>query len=399
MINREFLINCVKRLTALVQSVRIHGTFIRRTLNKVQGFHNCALPITMLSCHRDNHADSLSSGSNLHIDQIDQDHDLWCGIAHMKRREFLAYTLAGAGRLLLPTTAGRGRAAAPPFTVHLSFDDGPTTQREGTGPTIDVLDILKAYRVQATFFVHGIAINDWEGPLLARLITDGHAIGNHLWQQGQNTVRDDASLIRMATQFLRAEVRIRALLQEASPAAYARYLRQPKLYRRPGGDPTLSPFLDLANIARLKASYPGRWYQEHLGWLEGVYDYSGWHVVIGDSIPRLDIRATTPEQGLRFLLNGAYGYFGVDSYLCAGSPPHRSVEASQGLVVLMHDASPVARKALPAAITALRERGAQFAPLPRPGDQPNQLTVSIAIPPTPDAAGVRCTPAVSSTPP
>lgn len=276
--------------------------------------------------------------------------------------------------------------------MHLTFDDGPTSDRDGTGASVEVLDILAQHDVKATFFLHGIAINGWEGPILTRMIHEGHALGNHLWQHGRNTVRDKTPLIRLVDQYLMAEIRIREVMRATDESALARYLAQPKLFRRPGGDPTLNSFLEPATIARLKAKFRTRWYLDHLPWLDGVYDYSGWHCTLGDSMPILKYRASTVAQGLKFLLSGAHGYTGVDSYLCAGTPPQRSVEAAQGLVVLLHDASPVTRKALPAAIHELRARGAVFAPLPRPADAPNQQAVSIAIPPTPDPQSGTCNP-------
>ena len=57
--------------------------------------------------------------------------------------------------------------------VALTFDDGPTPP-----DTTDVLDILKAKDVRATFFVLGQAAQ--ANPyLLKRLIKEGHEIGNH----------------------------------------------------------------------------------------------------------------------------------------------------------------------------------------------------------------------------
>ncbi|WP_348983027.1 polysaccharide deacetylase family protein [Desulfosporosinus sp. I2] len=57
--------------------------------------------------------------------------------------------------------------------VALTFDDGPDPI-----DTPDVLNILKAKKVRATFFVLGKAAQ--ENPyLLKRLINEGHEIGNH----------------------------------------------------------------------------------------------------------------------------------------------------------------------------------------------------------------------------
>jgi len=57
--------------------------------------------------------------------------------------------------------------------VALTFDDGPDPT-----DTPDVLDILKAKEVRATFFVLGQAAQS-NPYLLKRLIKEGHEIGNH----------------------------------------------------------------------------------------------------------------------------------------------------------------------------------------------------------------------------
>ncbi len=66
-----------------------------------------------------------------------------------------------------PATADR--------TVALTFDDGPLPQS-----TPAVLDVLRARGVKATFFVTGS--NASRHPdLVARIVGEGHAIGNHTW--------------------------------------------------------------------------------------------------------------------------------------------------------------------------------------------------------------------------
>lgn len=59
--------------------------------------------------------------------------------------------------------------------IALTFDDGPIA-----GTTTDILDILKAQGVKATFFVTGksAATNK---DILKRHISEGHEIGNHSW--------------------------------------------------------------------------------------------------------------------------------------------------------------------------------------------------------------------------
>jgi peptidoglycan/xylan/chitin deacetylase (PgdA/CDA1 family) len=60
--------------------------------------------------------------------------------------------------------------------VALTFDDGPSGKY-----TEEILDILKAYNVKATFFVMGEKIEHKEH-LIRRLVNEGHEIGNHTWE-------------------------------------------------------------------------------------------------------------------------------------------------------------------------------------------------------------------------
>jgi peptidoglycan/xylan/chitin deacetylase (PgdA/CDA1 family) len=59
-------------------------------------------------------------------------------------------------------------------TVYLTFDDGPSKL------TDDVLDLLQAEGIQATFFVLGEAAEN-HPELLKRMLAEGHSIGNHTY--------------------------------------------------------------------------------------------------------------------------------------------------------------------------------------------------------------------------
>ncbi|XEC94282.1 polysaccharide deacetylase [Paenibacillus tarimensis] len=59
-------------------------------------------------------------------------------------------------------------------TVYLSFDDGPSDL------TPLVLEILKREEVPATFFVLG-ALAEKRGDLVKRIVSEGHALGNHTY--------------------------------------------------------------------------------------------------------------------------------------------------------------------------------------------------------------------------
>lgn len=59
--------------------------------------------------------------------------------------------------------------------VYLTFDDGPIPEC-----TPAVLDILSCYGVKATFFMVGENVERYP-ELLARVLAEGHAVGNHTY--------------------------------------------------------------------------------------------------------------------------------------------------------------------------------------------------------------------------
>jgi peptidoglycan/xylan/chitin deacetylase (PgdA/CDA1 family) len=75
------------------------------------------------------------------------------------------------GQAFGPVVA-RVRADQP--VVALTFDDGPSPY------TAQVLDILARYQVQATFFVIGMNVEKYPD-LVRRIVSEGHAIGNHTY--------------------------------------------------------------------------------------------------------------------------------------------------------------------------------------------------------------------------
>lgn len=84
----------------------------------------------------------------------------------------LAYGLGSPQATLLGPALVRG---PDPSEVMLTFDDGPTVPYTG-----QVLDVLRAHGVKATFFLCGSAAE--RHPELVRRIRDeGHEIGNHTW--------------------------------------------------------------------------------------------------------------------------------------------------------------------------------------------------------------------------
>lgn len=86
--------------------------------------------------------------------------------------------------------------------IALTFDDGPNP------PYTDrILDVLRAERAPATFFVVGRAAAAYPATL-RRIVRDGHALGNHTWDHSHMIVesndamrseleRTDAAIVRI----------------------------------------------------------------------------------------------------------------------------------------------------------------------------------------------------------
>ena len=66
-------------------------------------------------------------------------------------------------------------------SVYLTFDDGPTPEL-----TNWILDFLKTEQIQATFFCVGSNAKS-HPELMARMVNDGHAIGNHTMRHEKGT--------------------------------------------------------------------------------------------------------------------------------------------------------------------------------------------------------------------
>jgi peptidoglycan-N-acetylglucosamine deacetylase len=74
-------------------------------------------------------------------------------------------------RLLFPDALFR--APGSEKRLFLTFDDGPDPES-----TPEILEILKRYKVAATFFCTGSKVVEYPG-LFAQIASEGHAIGNH----------------------------------------------------------------------------------------------------------------------------------------------------------------------------------------------------------------------------
>ena len=70
--------------------------------------------------------------------------------------------------------------------IYLTFDDGPST--EGGQ---QILDILRNEGVRATFFVDGVSL-EANMPIAQRMVTEGHALGNHSYSHSRMVARSYA---------------------------------------------------------------------------------------------------------------------------------------------------------------------------------------------------------------
>ncbi|WP_238651632.1 polysaccharide deacetylase family protein [Paenibacillus piscarius] len=100
--------------------------------------------------------------------------------------------------------------------VALTFDDVPDPRY-----TPQLLDVLRKYKVKATFFVVGSRAEKHPA-LVARMVREGHAVGNHSYNHPQFT---KLSVNQFRTQVVRTENIIQLL------AGY-----KPRLIRPPYGD-------------------------------------------------------------------------------------------------------------------------------------------------------------------
>lgn len=83
--------------------------------------------------------------------------------------------LSAEGRLELPV-------------VYFTFDDGPDA-----AVTDRVLDTLRGYQAQATFFVVGSRVGTYPG-VSRRIVDEGHAIANHTFSHPQLTALSDGAV-------------------------------------------------------------------------------------------------------------------------------------------------------------------------------------------------------------
>lgn len=258
----------------------------------------------------------------------------------MKRLLLSLFTL-----LLLVSAPAYAQVSAP-FRVYLTFEDGPTDAY-----TPQILDLLAGYNAHATFFPNGYQIAGHEA-ILQRIVRDGHAIGNHLWEEPP--VYAGAPQDRVVESYERTEAAIRAALAP-TPDLLARYEAQPRLFRQPGGGAQPYPAVDVITY---------NWSVDS--------DDCGWGIPGGaDDDYDADVIANV-----------------LSTPVSSGGARWNVYEHGDGAVIAFHDINRVTGRVLPIILSELSAAGATFEALPRPWDAGGTVPVLLGAPPTLHGTGV-----------
>lgn len=159
------------------------------------------------------------------------------------------FSLAGLGLLLslfvfvpcFDLSASLCRGPRSEKWVALTFDDGPNEPY-----TSEILEVLKRYRVPATFFLVGKKVEQ-SPEVVRRILREGFGMGNHSW--------DHRSFVFMGPREVRREIeRWEEIVGEMGSVSL-------RLFRAPHGWKT--PFL---------AGVLGQKKYRLIGWSRGVWD-------------------------------------------------------------------------------------------------------------------------------
>ena len=187
-------------------------------------------------------------------------------------------------------------------TVYLTFDDGPDDKI-----TPQILDILKAEGVKATFYVCGDMVEAYPD-VLRRMFNEGHAIGNHSYDHRYDDLYK--SPWSFMEQIIKTDIAIKNVIGV-----------RPFIIRAPGG------------VGMFSANY---WTMvEDCGYIE-----HDWNALTEDATPSKPNASTQINNVLKYL----------------GDDPPRSV------IILMHSSADKTEtvKALPELIHFLRDWGYKF---------------------------------------
>ena len=192
--------------------------------------------------------------------------------------------------------------------IYLTFDDGPSSN------TDEILDILKAYDVQATFFVVGKA-DEASRRAYRRIVEEGHTLGMHSYSHSYAEIYE-------------SEKAFQSDMKKLQEYLYDMTGVWPRYYRFPGGSSNTVSGVDMWELAD--------WLTE-----QGI-TYYDWNVASGDAVSR-ELPADT-----------------LVANCLAG------IRNQQNCVVLMHDAANkhTTVEALPEIISEIRlQEDAVFLPI------------------------------------
>ncbi len=162
-------------------------------------------------------ASALAYGGCVHDDMASRGGDAGPSPLRQLARRAMAATLPH--RLFMVSGPRNSRSLA------LTFDDGPDPEH-----TPAVLDRLRVLGLRATFFVIGSRAEAHPG-IVARIVAEGHALGNHSWSHARPQETGASGLVAEAR-------RTRALLERLAG-------RSPRLFRPPYGKLTPGKLLGL----------------------------------------------------------------------------------------------------------------------------------------------------------
>lgn len=202
----------------------------------------------------------------------------------------------------------------PDKTAYLTFDDGPSRS------TSKILDVLRAHKVKATFFVVGKTSEESKA-LYKQIAEEGHALGNHTYSHDYRKVYASVAAFKQDVE------RLNDLLEETAGV-------RPSIIRFPGGSNNhLSRKSGgrqiMPNIAREMSN---------IG-----YQYFDWNVSSTD--------AAAPVQDKELIIHSVKA----------------NSDGKRDIIVLMHDmdAKRTTVEALPSVISYLKEQGYSFRTLKR----------------------------------
>lgn len=186
--------------------------------------------------------------------------------------------------------------------IYLTFDDGPSANTDA------ILDILKEYEIQATFFVVG-KTDEQSVAAYRRIVEEGHTIAMHSYSHQYHEIYESKEA------FVSDLTKLQEYIYEVTGV-------WPRIYRFPGGSSNTVSQTDM---------------QELIGYLTDMgITYFDWNVASGDAVSR-----TLPASVI------------VENCLAG-------IKKQKESVILLHDASNknTTVEALPEIIETIREQEA-----------------------------------------